>query len=305
MKKTALVIMAAGIGSRYGDGIKQLAPVGPHGEYLMDYSIRDALDAGFNKVVFIIRKDLEKDFREGIGRRVEKIVETVYAFQELEALPEGFSVTPGRSKPWGTGQAVLCAGSVLTEPFAVINADDYYGKQAYRLLHDWLVQDRTGTEPLKLSMAGFRLKNTLSDHGTVTRGICSVSNGSLTGVDETKDIMKTENGASCKDGNGKTVALDPDALVSMNMWGLTPAFLELLRTGFVDFLSSLAAGDVKAEYLLPIFIDSLLKDGKVAVDVLETSDTWFGMTYQEDREAVRLALKELTEKGQYPDGLYL
>ena len=211
--------MAAGIGSRFGNGIKQLAPVGPKGEIIMDYSIRDALEAGFNKIVFIIRRDLEEEFRATIGARVGKIAEVAYAFQELDDLPEGFEKPEGRTKPWGTGQAVLCAKDVLTEPFAVINADDYYGKEAYVKVHDYLVSEHPQDGTTHICMAGFRLGNTLSDNGSVTRGVCHVEDGRLTGVTETHNIFKTETGAESRE-EGHVTPLDTSSLVSMNMLSL-------------------------------------------------------------------------------------
>lgn len=304
MKKTALVIMAAGIGSRFGKGIKQLAPVGPKGEIIMDYSIRDALEAGFNKVVFIIRKDLEEEFRKVIGERVEKITEVAYAFQEMSDLPEGYTVPEGRTKPWGTGQAVLAAKKVLSEPFAVINADDYYGKEAYVKVHDYLVSEQPEDDILHICMAGFRLGNTLSDNGSVTRGICHIENGQLTGVTETHNIFKTETGAEERKDDGVSVPLDVKCLVSMNMWGLTPAFLETLEKGFTEFLSGLTPEDIKKEYLLPELIDRLIQSKEAQVEVLETKDEWFGVTYQEDKESVMAAFRALTEAGVYPNGLY-
>lgn len=304
MKKTALAIMAAGVGSRFGNGIKQLAPVGPKGEIIMDYSIRDALEAGFNKIVFIIRRDLEEEFRATIGARVGKIAEVAYAFQELDDLPEGFEKPEGRTKPWGTGQAVLCAKDVLTEPFAVINADDYYGKEAYVKVHDYLVSEHPQDGTTHICMAGFRLGNTLSDNGSVTRGVCHIEDGALVGVTETHNIFKTADGAEARDDNGNVEKLDIRSLVSMNMWGLTPAFMDTLEKGFVDFLQNVEEGDIKKEYLLPEMIDRLIKDGKAKVDVLETKDTWFGVTYQEDKAAVTAAFKKLVEDGVYPAQLY-
>ena len=304
MKKTALVIMAAGIGSRFGKGIKQLAPVGPSGEIIMDYSIHDALEAGFNKVVFIIRNDLEEEFRKVIGNRIEKITEVAYAFQELEDLPEGFSVPADRTKPWGTGQAVLAAKKVLDEPFMVINADDYYGKEAYVKVHDYLVQEQPSDGNLHICMAGFRLGNTLSDNGSVTRGVCCVEDGALTGVIETHNIFKTPEGAEAREDDGTVVKLDTHSLVSMNMWGLTPEFMDVLEKGFVDFLGGLRPEDIKKEYLLPEMIDRLIKAGTAVVDVLETSDTWFGVTYQEDKASVMEAFRDLAAKGVYPENLY-
>lgn len=304
MKKTALVIMAAGIGSRFGKGIKQLAPVGPNGEIIMDYSIHDALEAGFNKVVFIIRKDIEEEFRTVIGNRIEKITEVEYAFQALEDLPEGFEKPEARTKPWGTGQAVLAARKVLSEPFMVINADDYYGKEAYVKVHDYLVQEQEADGVMHICMAGFRLGNTLSDNGSVTRGICHIEDGALTGVTETHDIYKTESGAETRSEEGQAEELDVNSLVSMNMWGLTPEFMDVLENGFVEFLNEIKPGDIKKEYLLPEMVDRLIKAGKAKVDVLETKDTWFGVTYQEDKASVIAAFEKLVKDGVYPENLY-
>lgn len=296
--------MAAGIGSRFGKGIKQLAPVGPNGEIIMDYSIHDALEAGFNKVVFIIRKDIEEEFREVIGNRIEKIVEVEYAFQSLDDLPDGFEKPADRTKPWGTGQAVLAARNVLDEPFMVINADDYYGKEAYIKVHDYLVQEQPDDGIIHICMAGFRLGNTLSDHGSVTRGVCHIEDGALTGVTETHNIFKTAQGAEAHNEDGTVQPLDVKCLVSMNMWGLTPAFMNILEKGFVEFLEGVEPGNIKKEYLLPVLIDQLIKSGKAKVDVLESKDAWFGVTYQEDKDIVIAAFKELTDKGVYPKSLY-
>lgn len=304
MKKTALVIMAAGIGSRFGKGIKQLAPVGPNGEIIMDYSIRDALEAGFNKVVFIIRKDIEKEFHERIGERISKLTEVAYVFQELDDLPEGFVKPADRVKPWGTGHAVLCAKKVLKEPFAVINADDYYGKEAYVKVHDYLVEDKEDDGRLHICMAGFRLGNTLSDNGAVTRGICRIEDGKLTGVTETHNIYKVPSGAQEWREDGTKQDLDVKSLVSMNMWGLTPDFTDALEEGFVRFLDGLGENDSKKEFLLPEFIDGMIQQKLAAVEVLETKDTWFGVTYQEDKAAVMAAFSDLVAKGVYPENLY-
>jgi len=301
--KTALVIMAAGIGSRFGGGIKQLEPVGANGEIIMDYSIFDAMEAGFNKIIFIIRKDIEEDFRAIIGDRIEAIcakrgVEVSYAFQSLTDLPAGVSVPEGRAKPWGTGQAVLAAKELIDCPFAVINADDYYGKEAFRKLHDFLVIPRKAGE---YAMAGFILKNTLSDNGGVTRGICKVDGeNNLTDVVETSDIVKTPTGAAV---NGEEV--DANAYVSMNMWGLGPDFLPVLEQGFVDFFATAAkANPLKAEYLLPIFIGQLLRENKVSVKVLETKDKWFGVTYREDKPLVVESFRQLIAAGVYAEKLF-
>lgn len=306
MKKTALVIMAAGIGSRFGGGIKQLTSFGPSGEIIMDYSIYDAIKAGFNKIVFVIRKDLEKDFREIIGNRIEKEIEVEYAFQELNDLPEGFTVPEGRRKPWGTGQAILACRNLVKEPFAVINADDYYGKDAFVLVHDYLVKQEKQTDGVfQVCMAGFILKNTLSDHGGVTRGICRLDeNGELNGVDETRNIIKVPGGAAVLQEDGTQVSISPENLVSMNMWGFTPDFIQELETGFEKFLSGLDPEDIKAEYLLPSIIDQMLKKKQVQITVLKTSDKWFGVTYKEDVPTVIADFKRLLEEGVYPAKLW-
>lgn len=300
MKNITLVIMAAGIGSRFGGGIKQLEPVGPNGEIIMDYSIRDAIAAGFNKVVFIIRRDLEEDFRAVIGNRIEKLVETAYVFQELDDLPDGYAKPEGRTKPWGTGQAILCCKGVVNEPFAVINADDYYGKECYVKIHDYLTTAKSTPQTFDFCMAGFILKNTLSDNGGVTRGICEVDDrGHLTAIRETRNIIKTASGAAILKDDGELIPLTPDTHVSMNMWGFTPDILDTLEKGFTEFLACVPAGNLTAEYLLPTIIDGLLKDGRAEVTMLETNDKWFGVTYKEDKEAVVNSIKELIKKGLY------
>lgn len=299
---STLVIMAAGIGSRFGGGIKQLEPVGPMGQIIMDYSIHDALEAGFNKVVFIIRKDLDKDFREIIGRRIEKLCHVEYAYQELDSLPDGFS-KGNRTKPWGTGQAILSAKGVVNEPFVVVNADDYYGKEAFKLMYDFLRLPKK--TPFDFCMAGFILKNTLSDNGGVTRGICRVDeNNLLIGVDETHNIVKTADGGAAVYEGEKFIPLDSDAHVSMNMWGLTPEFIDCLEDGFKEFLKNLKPDDVKTEYLLPIIIDNMIKEGKATVRILETHDKWFGVTYKEDKDTVVRAFGELIKKGIYTKELF-
>ena len=307
MKETALVIMAAGIGSRFGGGIKQLEPVGPGGEIIMDYSIYDALEAGFDKIIFIIRKDLEKDFREVIGNRIEKIAKVEYAFQELADLPAGFSVPEGRKKPWGTGQAVLSTKGLITGPFLVINADDYYGKEGFRKIHDYMVNemDENG-EVYDMCMGGFILRNTLSDNGTVTRGVCQLNgDGTLKNVTETYEIRMREDGTmEAQNEQGEPVQVQLDQHVSMNMWGLPAAFLDELEKGFPQFLSELQEGDIKSEYLLPKIIDKLVENGRAKVTVLETRDKWFGVTYKEDKETVVAAIRKLIADGVYPEKLF-
>lgn len=302
MGKATLVIMAAGIGSRFGGGIKQLEPVGPNGEIIMDYSIYDALKAGFDKVVFVIRKDLEKDFRESIGNRIEKQVEIAYVFQELEDVPNEYQGKfSSRKKPWGTGQAILCCQEQVHEPFLVINADDYYGKEAYKEAFGCL-QEMKGIlhgDKLPVCMVGFVLKNTLSENGGVTRGICKVDDAHmLTDIVETQNIIKTEDGAAILEKGGLK-EIDVDSEVSMNMWGLTPDFFDILEKRFKDFLKETKPDDLKAEYLLPTIIGNLLKDGKVEVKVLQSKDKWFGVTYKEDKEMVANSIKELIKLGYY------
>ena len=295
---TTLLIMAAGIGSRFGTGIKQLEPVDASNHIIMDYSIHDAIEAGFNHVVFIIRKDIEKEFKEVIGDCITAIcsahnVTVDYAFQDINDIPG--TLPEGRTKPWGTGQAVLAAKKVINTPFIVINADDYYGKEGFKAVHEYLVNGG------KSCMAGFVLKNTLSDNGGVTRGICKMDEeNNLTEVVETKNIVKTEHGAET---NG--MDMNVDSLVSMNMWGLTPEFLDVLEEGFNKFFEKeVPENPLKAEYLIPIFIGELLNKGKMSVKVLKTNDTWYGMTYHEDVEAVRDSFKKMLENGMYKADLF-
>ncbi|GLG04158.1 NDP-sugar synthase [Sellimonas catena] len=298
MSRAALVIMAAGIGSRFGGGIKQLEPVGPNGEIIMDYSIRDAIEAGFDKVVFVIRKDLEKDFKEVIGERIEKQIPVEYAFQELDDIPQEFQEKfQGRTKPWGTGQAILACRGKVTEPFLVINADDFYGKEAYVEAYQYLKEKKEASGKEPICMVGFVLNNTLSENGGVTRGVCEVDeNGHLTNIVETHNIIRKGEKAEAEDGAKE---LELDVPVSMNMWGLQPEFLDILEKGFHEFLETTKADDLKAEYLLPTIIGGLLKEGRAEVTVLNSKDKWFGVTYKEDKESVVNAIKELIEKGIY------
>lgn len=296
--ETTLLIMAAGIGSRFGGGIKQLEPVDGGKHIIMDYSIHDAIEAGFDHVVFVIRKDIEAEFREVIGDRIAAVcaakgVTVDYAFQDLHDIPGSFP--EGRTKPWGTGQAVLAARRVVSTPFAVINADDYYGKEGLRAVHDYLVAGG------QACMAGFVLRNTLSDNGGVTRGICQMDeDNNLTQVVETKNIRKTAAGAEA-DG----VELDLDALVSMNMWGLTPAFMQVLEQGFQEFFEKeVPANPLKAEYLIPTFIGELLAQGRISVKVLKTNDAWYGMTYKEDVPAVKESFTQMLAEGVYQADLF-
>ncbi len=302
--KTALVIMAAGMGSRFGGGIKQLEHVGPNGEIIMDYSIYDAKQAGFNKVVFVIRKDIEKAFHEIIGDHVSRQIEVEYVYQELDALPEGYTCPAERSKPWGTGHAVLSCLGAVKEPFMVINADDYYGKEAFVSIHEFLVKAAEKGSKGEYCMAGFVMGNTLSDNGIVTRGLCKVdAAGNLLSVEEMYAIERKGDVAMAKNGAGEPVELALNNAVSMNMWGFTPDFLDALKDGFVDFLKD-NSENPKAEYMLPEVVGALLREKKASVKVLPTNDKWFGVTYKEDKEKVVRSLQELTDKGQYPASLY-
>ena len=295
---TTLLIMAAGIGSRFGGGIKQLEPVDANGHIIMDYSVHDAIEAGFNRVVFIIRRDIEQEFREVIGDRIATVcaalqVTVDYAFQDIHDIPG--ELPEGRTKPWGIGQAILAAKDLLNTPFIVINADDYYGKEGFRIIHEYLVQGGTSC------MAGFVLKNTLSDHGGVTRGVCKMdADNNLTEVDETKNIVKTADGA---EADGKV--LDCNSLVSMNMWGLTPDFLKQLEQGFEEFFEkTVPENPLKSEYLIPIYIGELLEKGEISVKVLPTNDTWYGMTYKEDVALVKESFRKMLEAGVYNADLF-
>lgn len=300
--KTTLVILAAGIGSRYGAGLKQLAKMGPNGEIIMDYSIYDAKEAGFDKVVFIIRRDIEEEFKAVIGDRIAKEMEVVYVYQEISDVPCKYQkLAEQRQKPWGTGQAVLCCKDVVKEPFVVINADDYYGKEAYVEAFKELTTPEKQADKMQISMVGFVLKNTLSENGGVTRGVCKVdANQMLTEIVETSNIIKTQAGAAVAT-DGKETPIDADTPVSMNMWGLTPEFFEILEKGFAEFVAAQEEGNLKGEYLLPTIIGDLLKEGKVEVKVLKSHDKWFGVTYKEDKELVVNEVKALVEKGLYPE----
>ena len=302
---TTLIIMAAGIGSRFGEGIKQLAQMGPNGEIIMDYSIHDAKEAGFTKVVFIIRKDIFKEFEEIIGNRIKEQIDVEYVFQEVDDLPEGFEVPEGRTKPWGTGQAVLCCKDIVKEPFVIINADDYYGKEAFVKLHDFLVSGENLGREFTMGMGGFILKNTLSDNGTVTRGVSVVDgNGLLSQVHETTGIEMGEDGQIKCDSEEVQEWISPEDKVSMNMWAGYPEFLDFLAEDFKDFLGNVEEGDLKSEYLLPNIVDKLLKEERANVKVLETQDRWFGVTYKEDKETVQEAFRGLIADGVYAEMLW-
>lgn len=288
---TTLVVMAAGMGSRFG-GLKQLEPVGKNGEAILDYSVYDAIKAGFTKVVFVIKKEIEKDFKEVVGNRIEKKIPVEYVFQETSKLPDGFTCPADRTKPWGTGHAILCCKDAVTTPFAVVNADDYYGPSAFKQIHDEL-ENNCGN----YCMVGYRLKNTLTDNGYVSRGVCTTEDGYLTDVTERTKIVDckyTEDGENW-------IAMSPDTVVSMNMWGFTTDIFKYLERDFKEFLEK-NINVPKSEFYLPFVVGDLVKDGTKKVRVLNSEDKWYGVTYHEDKETVVNALREMTEKGMY-DGI--
>lgn len=296
MKKT-LVIMAAGLGSRYG-GIKQMEGVGPKGEILMEYSIHDALRAGFEKVVFIIKPEMREAVEELCGRYVAEKAEVAYAYQDYSSLPPWYTVPEGREKPYGTVHALLCAKDVVNGPFCVLNADDYYGVDAYRTIFAGL---DTLAESGEATMVGYLLKNTVSLHGAVSRGLCTVENGKLTAVAETKEIQLYADG-TIKDTR-RDVLLNGDTVVSMNYWGFMPSIFPVMEQYFEDFLRADTGKELKSECLLPVMVDDLKAKNALEVSVLESTDKWFGMTYRADREAVAEELKALHKAGVYPETL--
>ena len=287
MEKT-LVVMAAGMGSRFG-GLKQVAAVGPDGQAILDFSVYDAKRAGFTEVVFVIKHAIEQEFKATVGARVEKVLPVKYVFQELDKLPEGFAVPEGREKPWGTGHAILCCKDAVKNPFAVINADDFYGASAYQKISEGL------EDTDNFCMVGFKLSNTVTENGYVSRGVCSVENGFLVDVDE-----HTKIDSECKfvREDGSVGSLSPDTVVSMNMWGFTPDIFKYLGEFFVDFMNEKGT-ELKSEFFLPGVVDSLIKSGEKKAKVLVAEDKWYGVTYKEDLEAVVSAIKALCDAGKY------
>ena len=298
MSKPTLLVLAAGMGSRYG-GLKQIDPVGPNGETIIDYSIHDALRAGFGKLVFVIRRDIEAQFREIVGARFEKRIAVEYVFQELDKLPAGFTVPPGRSKPWGTAHAILMAADTVREPFAAINADDFYGAESYRLL----AQHLTSGSP-DYAMVGFTLRNTLSDFGSVARGICRVNGDHcLQSVVELTKIERDGNGAKDTSAAGEITRLTGDEAVSMNMWGFTPALFPQLQECFETFMKR-SGHELRSECYIPSAVNDLVLAGQARVKVLRTEDSWFGVTYREDRPRVGASVRQLVTRGDYPERLW-
>lgn len=306
MKEPVLVVMAAGMGSRYG-GLKQIDPVDQEGHIIMDFSIYDAVRAGFKKVIFIIKKENEQDFRDAIGDRLSDKVEIVYVHQDLNNIPEGFKVPEGRVKPWGTGHAVLSCAEVIDGPFVVINADDYYGTHAFKMAYDFLAQAQEDTVPAQYMMVGYRLENTLTDNGYVSRGVCETdADGYLADINERTHIEKRDGGAAYTEDDGKTwTSLPGDTPVSMNMWGFTGGFMKELVNRFPVFLQkNIPENPLKCEYFLPFVVDELLKEKKATVKVLITQDKWYGVTYKEDKPVVVAAIQKLKDQGLYPQGLW-
>ena len=300
--KPTLLVLAAGMGSRYG-GLKQLDQVGPSGETIIDYSIFDAIRAGFGKVVFIIRRDIEKEFKAAVGSRYEGKIAVDYAFQQIDALPEGFSVPEGREKPWGTGHAVYTAKELINEPFAVINGDDFYGREGFQLLADYLRESKDG-DKADFSMCGFIMRNTLSDNGSVSRGVCEVdSSGNLTEVVEHTKIERNGEAAKSFMEDGSVVDFTGNEIVSMNMWGFTPSLFEYMDDMFVDFLKE-HGQEMKSEFFIPLVADTLIKQDKATVKVMTSKDEWFGITYREDKPNVVASVKKLVEQGIYPPKLF-
>ena len=304
-KKPVLVVMAAGMGSRYG-GLKQIDPVGSQGEAILDYSLFDAKEAGFDTAVIIIKEAIREDFMATVGKRLEKApLEIRYAYQELDKLPAGYSIPAGRTKPWGTSHAVLCAKDAIDgAPFAVINADDYYGKDAYKVVYNALCAAQDG-EKYDYCMVGYMVSNTVTDNGSVARGVCQTENGLLTEIIERTRIEKYEGGIHFTEDGENWTDLAPDTIVSMNMWGFTASFLEEIEARFPEFLDTLAVKNPeKAEFFLPFVVDCLRSEGKATVKVLRSTDKWYGVTYAADKPVVVAALKEKTAEGLYPDGLW-
>ncbi len=288
-KNITLVVMAAGMGSRFG-GLKQIEPIGKNGEAILDFSVYDAVEAGFNKVVFVIKHAIEKDFKEMVGKRIEKRVKVEYAFQEIDLLPEGYTCPADREKPWGTAHAILCCKDLVNEPFAVINADDFYGKSAFKQIAEFLRSDTND-----YCMVGFRLKNTLTENGYVSRGVCNTENGILKSVTER---TKIENCKYTEDDGETWTELDPDTVVSMNLWGFMPDIFEHIETGFKSFLNE-KINVPKSEYYLPSVVSSLIERGEKQVQVLVAEEKWYGVTYKEDKEKVVAAIGEKMDNGEY------
>lgn len=300
MRKTTLVVLAAGMGSRYG-GLKQMDPIGPHGEAILEFSAYDAIRAGFNKIVFIIKREMEETFKAMISDRVAKKIEVELVFQELDCvLPQGYAVPEGRTKPWGTGHALICCKDVIDGAFAILNADDFYGKTSFQVLHDYLADE----QHTAYALIGYKLENTLTDHGSVTRGICHVVQGNLTGVKECAKIERRGDQVQYYEDE-KWNDVDAQSLVSMNMWGFFPEYIKELERRFIDFLENkVPKNPMKAEFLIPVVTDDMIHDHIAEVNVLHCDERWYGVTYQEDKPGVKAGIKELVDNQIYPNNLW-
>ncbi len=303
MNKVSLVVMAAGMGSRYG-GLKQIEPIGPSGEIMMDYSIYDAVKAGFNEVIFIIKEELFDTFKEVIGDRIGKKINVKYVFQDMKDIPDFYKIPEDRMKPFGTAHAIYAARNAIDSPFAVINADDFYGAESYKTLHEFLShidnQDKTVKE---YAMVGYKLKNTLTDHGYVSRGICTVDNGYLTSITERKQVRKFSTEIMYTEDGENWLDVDSSSTVSMNMWGLTQDIFSFIDIKLEAFLKSIEPGDIKKEFLIPVLMNDLMQDQKIRVKVLNTNEAWAGVTYAEDKPIVKEIIRTACEKGKYPMNL--
>lgn len=301
MQEPTLVIMAAGMGSRFG-GLKQITAVDDNGHAIIDFSLFDARRAGFKKIVFIIKHEIEDSFKAAVGNRMEKYFNVEYVFQQLDCLPEGYTVPEGREKPWGTGHAVACCKDAVDGPFAVINADDFYGPGAYKAIYEYLKQDRPKSE---YAMVGYRLRNTVTENGHVSRGICEVENGYLSGITERTHIEKRGDDAAYTEDGENFTDISGDAIVSMNFWGFSTQMLDELNARFTKFLdNNVPVNPLKCEYFLPFIANEQLEEGLCTVEVLNCSETWYGMTYREDLESVRNAIANMKENGIYPEKLW-
>lgn len=301
MKKTSLVVLAAGMGSRYG-GLKQIDKIGPNGEIILELSIYDAIKAGFDEVIFIIKHAIEKEFKEVLGDKISKQVPVKYVYQDLDKLPEGCEIPEGREKPWGTGHALLCCEDVIENPFCVINSDDYYGQEAFAKMHDFLVNN---TEERKYAMVAYKLSNTISENGSVSRGVCNVKDGKLESVDELTCIEKRGDVIEYKDDKDVWHQLADDDKVSLNFWGFNPVFIQDMKEDFVEFFKNeVPSNPLKSEFFIPKEVDKMLKANKIEVEVLTSNDKWYGVTYQEDKPKVKAGIESLIAAGKYPVPLW-
>ncbi len=302
-KKATLVIMAAGMGSRFG-GLKQIEPLGPSGEIILDYSVYDAVKAGFDKVIFVIKHEIEEAFKEIIGTKYDDKIQIEYAYQCIDSLPEGFSVPEGRTKPWGTGHAILSCKDLVDGPFAVINADDYYGSETFKVMYDELVKEKSGSDVYEFSMVAFKIENTITENGSVARGVCREENGYLAQINERTKIMEHEGKIAYTEDDENWTEIPQGTPVSMNLWGFTEELMPELEKKFVSFLESNKENLLKCEFFIPFVVDDLIKEGKARVRVLETPEKWYGVTYKEDKFTVMKALEEKTKEGVYPSPLW-